>query len=59
LFAQDGEGKHRQWTFDNVIERLKGIRSERVKAQGVEFDLRTRPDDQQQLILNLLAGKQS
>jgi len=58
LFDQDGEGKHRQWTFDNVIERLKGVRSERVKAQGVEFDLRTRPDDQQQLILNLMAGKQ-
>ena len=57
LFDQDGEGKHRQWTFDNVIERLKGVRSERVKAQGVEFDLRTRPDDQQQLILNLMAGK--
>jgi transposase len=59
LFDQDGEGKHRQWTFDNVIERLKGVRSERVKAQGVEFDLRTKPDDQQQMILNLMAGKQS
>lgn len=42
-----------------MIERLKGIRSERVKAQGVEFDLRSSPDNQQQLILNLMAGKQS
>ena len=59
LLAQDGEGKHRQWTFENVIERLKSVRSERVKAQGVEFELRTRADDQQQRILNLIAGKES
>jgi transposase len=59
LFAQDGEGKHRQWTFENVIERLKSIRSERVKAEGVEFELRTIADEQQQRILNLIAGKES
>jgi transposase len=57
LFDQDGEGKHRQWTFDNVIERLKGVRSERVRSQGVEFDLHSQADDQQQIILNLIAGK--
>jgi len=59
LFERDGEGKHRQWTFANVIERLKAVRSERVKAEGVELDIRTRADDQQQLILNLLAGKKT
>jgi transposase len=59
LFAQDGEGKHRQWTFDNVIERLKGVRSERVKAEGVEIEIHTQADDQQQRILNLITGKES
>jgi transposase len=59
LFAQDGEGKHRQWTFANVIERLKGVRSERVMAEGVEIEIHTQADDQQQRILNLIAGKKS
>jgi len=59
LFAQDGEGKHRQWTFENVIERLKGVRSERVMAGGVEIEIHTQADDQQQRILNLIAGKKS
>jgi transposase len=58
LFAQDGEGKHRQWTFDNVIERLKGVRSERVKAEGVEIEIHTQADEQQQRILNLMAEKE-
>jgi len=59
LFAQDGEGKHRQWTFANVIERLKGVRRERVMAEGVEIEIHTQADDQQQRILNLIAGKKS
>ena len=32
LFEEDGEGKNRQWTVENVIERLMGIRKERVKV---------------------------
>ena len=59
LFAQDGEGKQRQWTFENVIERLKGVRSERVMAEGVEIEIHTQADNQQQRILNLIAGKKS
>jgi transposase len=57
LFAQDGAGKERQWTFANVIERLKGIRTNRVKSAGVEFELRTQADPTQQHILDLLAPK--
>jgi transposase len=56
LFQQDGEGKERQWTFANVIERLRGIRSNRVTSSGVEFELRTQPDPIQQQILDLLAS---
>ena len=37
LFAQDGTQKHRRWSFANVIERLKAIRQERVKLNGIEF----------------------
>lgn len=54
LFEQDGQGKHRQWTVENVIERLKGIRRQRVTAHGVKFDQVTRPDEEQQRILDLL-----
>ena len=59
LFEQDGEGKERQWTFANVIERLTTIRSNRVKSSGVEFDLRTHADAAQLRILDLLAKKES
>jgi hypothetical protein len=37
LFANDGEGKNRQWSFKNVMERLKCIRRENVRLSGVEF----------------------
>ena len=54
LFEQDGQDKHRQWTMENVIERLKGIRRQRVRANGVEFDQVSQPDEEQQKILDLL-----
>ncbi len=57
LFQEDGEGKERQWTFANVIERLRGIRSNRVTSSGLEFELRTQPDPIQQQILDLLASR--
>ena len=58
LFAGDGNGQNRQWTFAQVLEHLKTIRSERVRSQGVEFELRTQPNAEQQRILDLLAGKE-
>ena len=54
LFAEDGQGKRRQWTMENVIERLAAIRRERVKMAGVEFDRVTTPEADQQRILELL-----
>jgi transposase len=57
LFAEDGVGKERQWTFRNVIEHLSSIRSNRVASAGVEFDLRTKADADHQRILDLLEGK--
>jgi transposase len=57
LFEADGEGKNRQWTVQNVIERLKAIRKQRVKVAGVEFDQVTQADEEQQKILDLMKVK--
>jgi len=57
LFEADGEGKNRQWTLENVIERLMGIRKQRVKVAEVEFDQVTQTDQEQQRILDLMKVK--
>ena len=57
LFEQDGRGKHREWTMENVLERLKGIRRQRASVNGVEFDQVTQPEEDQQKILDLLKVK--
>jgi transposase len=57
LFAKDGPGKEREWTFANVIQTLTTIRSNRVKSGGVEFNLITQAGPAQQTILECLAGK--
>jgi transposase len=57
LFAQDGTEKHRRWSFANVLERLKAIRQERAKLNGIEFDQVTVPQEDQQRILQLLKVK--
>ena len=58
LFAKDGKGKDRQWTFSNVLERLKALRRQRVKMGGVEFDRVAEPEADQKEILDLLRRKQ-
>src|SRR6266404_363227 len=57
LFEADGEGKNRQWTIENVIERLRAIRKQRVKVAGVEFDQVSQADQEQQKILDLMKVK--
>jgi transposase len=54
LFARDGTEKNRRWSFANVLERLKAIRQERAKLNGIEFDQVTVPEEDQQSILELL-----
>jgi hypothetical protein len=54
LFDNDGEGKCRQWTFENVIQRLMAIRRDNVTLAGVEFFQVTTPEPDQQHILDLL-----
>lgn len=58
LLAGDGAGKKRQRTFENVIAHLTTIRSNRVKTNGAEFQLRTHAESDQQKILTLLSEKQ-
>jgi hypothetical protein len=57
LFDNDGEGKDRQWTFENVIHRLMAIRREKVSLAGVEFFQITTPEPDQQRILDLVGVK--
>jgi transposase len=57
LFAEDGQGKDREWTMENVVQRLAAIRRERVQMAGVEFNKVTEPDEEQRRILDLLEVK--
>lgn len=57
LFESDGQGKNRQWTIQNVLETLKGIRRERLQIDAVQVEMTTQPDLDQQRILNLLKTK--
>ena len=57
LFAQDGTEQNRRWSFANVLERLKAIRQERAKLNGIEFNQVTVPEEDQQKILQLLKVK--
>ena len=59
LFAKDGKGKDRQWTFSNVMERLKALRRQRVKASGVEFEQVAEAEEDQREILDLLKRKKA
>jgi transposase len=54
LFDDDGVGKDREWTFANVVERLKAIRREKRTVADVSFLQTTVPAEDQQRILDLL-----
>lgn len=57
LFDSDGKGKQRQWTFENVIQRLMAIRRATVSMAGAEFVQVTTPEPDQQRVLDLLGVK--
>ena len=54
LFEEDGLGKDRRWTVENVIESLASIQSNRVSANGVQFERITEADAEQSEILRLM-----
>ena len=57
LFDEDGKGKCREWTFVNIIERLKAIRRDKRVTADSSFFQTTIPADDQQRILDLLKIK--
>jgi hypothetical protein len=57
LFDAGGEGKNRQWTFENVIHRRMAIRREKVSLAGAEILQITTPEPDQQHILELLKAR--
>jgi transposase len=58
LFAADGLGKNRLWTWERVVERLKGIRIQSLFVGGTEIpNAISQPDKDQQRILELLKVK--
>lgn len=57
LFAEDGAGKDRKYTFDYVIELLKSIREETVEFYGASTVVITKASREQQRILDLLGVK--
>jgi transposase len=59
LFAKDGKGKDRQWTFSSVMERLKAWHRQRVKVGSIEFDQVAQAQDDQKEIADLLRRKQA
>lgn len=55
LFQQkSNRNKDRKWTFENVINRLKSIRREKVETGGIAYRVITTPDEEQKNILDLL-----
>ena len=58
LFASDGSGKDRRWTFKTVVERLKSIGKIENLIDGIVVKKNiSEPDEEQARILNLLGVK--
>jgi len=54
LFANDGKGEDRRWTFRGVIDCLAQITRNSVEGNGVAFDQNSTPTPEQEQILDLL-----
>jgi hypothetical protein len=54
LFAADGQGPERRWTFRGVIDCLAQITRNRVTVNGAEFYQNSTPTPEQDAILALL-----
>jgi transposase len=54
LFANDGKGQERRWTFRGVIDCLAQITRNSVTVKGAEFYQNSTPTPEQEEILSLL-----
>lgn len=58
VYENDGKAQHRRWTFLQIIERLKSIRSQVVQMGGVNLpNVISVPDKEQKMILDALGLK--
>jgi len=57
LLEKDVDGKNKEYTFDHVMERLKSIRKEKVTFSGIESEIITERDKEQEEIAKLLGVK--
>lgn len=55
IYRKDGNGKNRRWSFQQVIERLKSMRSQTVRIGEIDLpDVISTPDEEQKMILKAL-----
>jgi transposase len=55
IYLNDGKGENRRWSFQQIIERLKSIRSQTVRIAGIEIpDVISTPDEEQNMLLKAL-----
>ena len=57
LFAEDGDGKYRRWTFRAVIDTLRQITRNKVSVKGVAFYRTSELTAEQARIVELLGVK--
>lgn len=55
LFANEGEGENRRWTFRGVIDCLAQITRNKVSVSGATFYQNSTPTEEQKTILDLLS----
>jgi transposase len=54
IYEADGQGSERSVSFRGIIENLKSIRSNTMRTHGMEYELPTLPNEQQEHIIQLL-----
>lgn len=55
IYLNDGKGKDRRWSFQQIMERLKSIRSQTVRIGGVDLPgVISTPDQEQNMLLKAL-----
>jgi len=54
LFANDGKGSEKRWSFDIIIKRLKSITRVEQLIEGIAVKTMSKPDIEQNEILKLL-----
>jgi len=58
VYENDGNGKNRRWSFQQIIERLKGVRIQNVTIGKVNVtNMISTPDEEQKLLLEALRSK--